>query len=934
MKYFSNINNAEELRKAYRQHVINMHPDRGGNEEEFKAMQAEFETLKKQYQNGTRREQYTHQETAEERARRQAEEQREREEWARWEAEERARREQEEREKADRIRKAQEENRAAVRAWAEILERVSVDKTGEKARFYRFTDKKEAAAFVAATKRNITRVINHYFPGLKVKVTISGEIWKEKFIISWEDGPSEKQLRDTCKELAFFIPASYCCAGPGEDYGHHEERHSTAPWREAYGQALGDVDDFETARTLSEEGKQQAEDMAARYFANFDPKSDAPKFAANLQELINFAKAANFYDTYKITDTFRQLTGNYYGDMYGNCESITGEVSRRQLAEMLADHVAVTISEGDKAARRAAQFCPHYGKALKSLQQLTGVGTTNDGDPVCFFCNTDRNSRRRLTIAEAVERLERGEAVSFGTEHTGADGDKWYWGKFAGGYKTQDKRAAKFAAAGLTIKGHTGPNSFVTLHGIAPEFAAAIREDLADIDRQREAWEAKQTATEGTQTAQERTTAAKTADTPTTDTTTATERVGLITNPAAAGLRLEEIPGGVAVVGTADNEKARSRQTYKARKSIKAHGATWNREANRWEATDPEAVAQLRQWFEPLEEPKHATNDDEPQADTLEQAGEITDTAQDEPEALRGATLQEIERHSDRTNAPAWLKPGQTFKRTTADGREVVAICTRILLDGFAYITANGCGVADHVTAFAAFDFDGVTPCDIDDKAPEFARMLRNFQRIRTDFEQWQAAHPYEPTATAQDEPQADTLENGQDITDTTDEPTATAQDEPQAAQSEPTANEPTADQSGDLSPLMEAVADVLRIFADIMQQAKQWEGVTVPAATLQRWKQEANEGTKTAAARLCEVCACLASLTPDSRRDFDALGVIFWTLSEQLKNGYNPDTLQGATDYARAQLFDLIDRTQTANQADRLREVLNPDNNPRREAA
>ena len=761
MKYFSNINNAEELRKAYRQHVINMHPDRGGNEEEFKAMQAEFETLKKQYQNGTRREQYSHTETAEERARRQAEEQREREEWARWEAEERARREQEEREKAERIRKAQEESRAAVRAWAAILERVAVDKTGEKARFYRFADKKEAAAFVAATKRNITKVINHYFTGLKVKVTISGEIWKEKFIISWEDGPNEKQLRDTCKELAFFVPASYCCAGPWEDYGHHEERHGTAPWREAYGQALGDVDDFETARTLSEEGKEQAEEFAARYFANFDPKSDAPKFAANLQELINFAKAANFYDTYKMTDIFRHLTGNYYGDMYGVCESITGEVSRRQLAEMLADHVAVSVSDEEKAARRAAKFAPRYGKALRTLQQLTGVGTTSDGDPVCFFCNTDRNSRRRLTIAEAVERLERGEAVSFGTEHTGADGDKWYWGKFAGGYKTQDKRAAKFAASGLTIKGHTSPNAFVTLHGIAPEFAAAIREDLADIDRQREAWEAKQTATanEGTQKPQERTTAAKTDNTPTTD----NEADSASETAPAEGLELEELAEGVAVTGN-------SRTTYKHRREIKAHGATWNKTAARWEATDPDDVARLRAWF-----------------------------------ALREQD---------------------------------------------------------------------------------------------------------EPTATAQDEPQADTLEQAGEITDPTDEPTT--------------------DQPADLSPVLQAFADVLRIFADIMQQAKRWEGVTVPAATLERWKQEANDGTKTAAARLCEVCACLASLTPDSRRDFDALGGIFWSLSEQLKQGTDPATLQGATDYARAQLFDLIDRTQTANQARAVREANEPDSEHR----
>jgi len=759
MKYFVNINNAEELRKAYRAMCLTMHPDRGGNEEEFKAMQAEFEQLKKQYQNGTRREQYAHTETAEERARRQAEEQREREEWARWEAEERARREQEEREKAERIRKAQEESRAAVRAWAAILERVAADATGQKARFYRFADKKEAAAFVATTKRNIKAVINHYFPGLKVAVKISGEIWKEKFIISWEDGPSVQTLRDTCKELAFFLPACYHCADMGEDYGHYEEDNTTAPWREAYGQALGDIDDFETVRTLSDEGKQEAEALAARYFANFDPKSEANKFTANLQELSDLLKAAGVAEGVSVTRIFRELTGNYYGDMYGAFDSIRGEVSRRQLAEMLAEHVGVTVSDEEKAARRAAEFRPRYGKALKSLQQLTGVGTTNDGGPVCFFCNTDRNSRRRLTIAEAVERLERGEAVSFGTECTGDNGCKWYSGKCAGGYKTQDKRAAKFAAAGLTIKGHTDPYSYVTLHGITPEFAAAIREELADIDRQREAWEAKQTANESTQAAQERETAAKTDNTPTTDNNadSASE-----TAPAD-GLELEELAEGVAVTGN-------SRTTYKHRREIKAHGATWNKQAQQWQATDPDDVARLRAWF------------------ALREQGE--------------------------------------------------------------------------------------------------------------------------PTATAQDEPQADTLHEAGEITDTTDEPTA--------------------DQSADLSPLLSAVADLLRTFADIMQQAKQWEGVTVPAATLQRWKQEANEGTKTAAARLCEVCACLASLTPDSRKDFDALGAIFWSLSEQIRNGYNPATLQGATDYARAQLFDLIERTQTRNQADRLREVLDPDSEHR----
>ena len=58
----------------------------------------------------------------------------------------------------------------------------------------------------------------------------------------------------------------------------------------------------------------------------------------------------------------------------------------------------------------------------------------------------------------------------------------------------------------------------------------------------------------------------------------------------AEGLQLVEIAEGVAVVGD-------SRTTYRNRKAIKSHGAQWNNEAKQWQATDPEAVARLRQWF-------------------------------------------------------------------------------------------------------------------------------------------------------------------------------------------------------------------------------------------------------------------------------------------------------------------------------------------------
>ena len=186
----------------------------------------------------------------------------------------------------------------------------------------------------------------------------------------------------------------------------------------------------------------------------------------------------------------------------------------------------------------------------------------------------------------------------------------------------------------------------------------------------------------------------------------------------------------------------------------------------------------------------------------------------------------------------------------------------------------------------------------------------------------------------AQTEPTTGTpLESAQDITDTAtasapadDQPTATASESDTATASESKA-------AREVSPLLEAVADLLQTIGNALQEAARFEGVTVPAETLRRWKRETNEGTKTAAARLCEVCACLASLTPDSRRDFDALGAIFWSLAEQMRTAADRADLLNGYEFARAQLFDLIDRTQTENQARAVREA-NEANEANRRAA
>lgn len=95
-----------------------------------------------------------------------------------------------------------------------------------------------------------------------------------------------------------------------------------------------------------------------------------------------------------------------------------------------------------------------------------------------------------------------------------------------------------------------------------------------------------------------------------TETATAQDAAQTDTGAPAEGLELVSIAEGVAVVGD-------SRTTYRNRKAIKAHGAQWNKTAQQWQASEPEAVARLREWFgvsaTPTAEESDTANESEPQ---------------------------------------------------------------------------------------------------------------------------------------------------------------------------------------------------------------------------------------------------------------------------------------------------------------------------------
>ena len=168
----------------------------------------------------------------------------------------------------------------------------------------------------------------------------------------------------------------------------------------------------------------------------------------------------------------------------------------------------------------------------------------------------------------------------------------------------------------------------------------------------------------------------------------------------AEGLQLVEIAEGVAVVGD-------SRTTYRNRKQIKAHGARWNKAAQQWQASEPEAVARLCEWFgvadTPTAEEADTANESEPQKDaptapTAEQEQHARTTTSDNTEPTETDDTEPTE--TDSTTA----RPGANA--TLYDPAEITATAPTDTAEDFAAVLA-----ADRLKLLrsAAADFDRLT---------------------------------------------------------------------------------------------------------------------------------------------------------------------------------------------------------------------------------
>ena len=556
MKYFNNITTAEELKKQFRAYCVTMHPDKGGDPEEFKTMVAEYNNITRNF------------EQAKERAQEEAEERRQAEEYAKAEAKRKA-------EEEEAARKAAEAMRPVIAKWSAILECVP-----EKQRYC-----KPSAAYSAAVKRNIKAVFAKYFPGVNVSVNLTNKTWSEKAKIIWTDGPTVEDV-EKVEEFRYFVATEHVC-DPYSDYGDDVEIKYNKAWREAFGEI--EAKRFEFVREFSEFGKAEVLEKIREILPQFvgvdDRKGTAKVSESDTQKLVEFfgfyykyngkyqdlsdeeREKANRFDCDHMTHRdrcARLVSSNYYG----------GETPLSDVVKLFRSYYNVSASASQKAKEEAEapKFTPLHNATYKAIVKALGgnfFAASNDGQ--------EWSQRKPITPTEAAELLAKGVRVDL--VHTWkSDSEVCFSGVTAGGWKTQEKRAAKFAAVGFTAP-IIGQYKNVYFTAVSAEVLAELRKDAESVEEQRKAWEAAQRESKSESKAKAE---QKTTEQPTNDTAS--------DEAPDEGLQLVEIAEGVAVVGD-------SRTTYRNRKAIKSHGAIWNNDAKQWQATDPEAVARLRQWF-------------------------------------------------------------------------------------------------------------------------------------------------------------------------------------------------------------------------------------------------------------------------------------------------------------------------------------------------
>lgn len=400
MKYFNNISNAEDLKKRFRELSISLHPDRGGNAEDFAAMLAEYETAAKNlnawtkaereevagivrgmrvyfFGYGMSRTEYVITEIvgknvhmvrtfAADFTSTEGMEYRDNDAYKTthkdyfrpvsqkfgigcyWDDEEgRIYTESEIRDFVSRannfvhwfeIYEADKKRKEEEeKARREAAERAIINKWRKLLRT--IPEGAKDATRKAALKNNVKVIFNHYFPGVKVSVSDTSKCWCESSSITWTDGPTVEEV-ENIEELRYFI-ARYYEVDPNADYGDYHRCECWQEWRELFGAWSDDRIKYE--RVLSSEA--------------------AAAFRAELEKACpQFAGVADDAEV-TITDEGHDTDLNKILDIIG-------------LQYIAVDYSTATDEEKERAHKRE--------EARRHINNCIGHGWKDSGVKICF----------------------------------------------------------------------------------------------------------------------------------------------------------------------------------------------------------------------------------------------------------------------------------------------------------------------------------------------------------------------------------------------------------------------------------------------------------------------------------------------------------------------------------------------------------------------
>lgn len=624
MKYFNNITSKEELKKKFREYCVTMHPDKGGNAEEFKKMVAEYETACKNI--GA---------------------------WTKGTADEVA--------SIKRGTLVIYEGPGAIRTKyiiltvssenIELLRIVSECKSLEDVEMYCDSDYEGTETHCTLTMLNHLRPISKKFGIGYYWDDIDGKIYTEQDILryehnaqtfdtwvnNWKADKAEKERiakeEKNRRESAIIA-----------EWSHYLEEipaaYKSTPWNE-----LQELPRAERKAREKAEKKEERRNDAQRTAA----------FKRNIKAVFH-----RYFPGVKVTVT---NNSSYYDS------SVLSWVDGPSVAEVEAVE-AFDYFRG--SYYQSAGMFEDYG-CVCSRDELAAFrkkfGSWSD-DKIKFVrsLSEEKEAEARETIADLFPDFE-ADRREKEDEHGKVRGCAWYsdinltneddlrkvlgfyvrsfdWATATDEQKQADYQAKKpyYNRTSYYRKGQAG----ITLNysQLLQMFTEYYKGEQTDTTTQETAQRAKSSET--------------TVNT-STDTNKAAAAQDTTDEAPADGLELVEIADGVAVVGD-------SRTTYRNRKQIKAHGATWNKAAQQWQATDPEAVARLRQWFGVAESSPTDKQDEEETATT--QATGSNEQPAEQPQAeepTAQATPSDVQATAQATETLA--AQGETVEEITDTDR-------------------------------------------------------------------------------------------------------------------------------------------------------------------------------------------------------------------------------------------------------------------------